>query len=109
MNEIGQLKEGIVLVAVIIVFIMVFELFGYLDKRSKHSSMTNEITQEELWTPPDKITDETIVVKPAPAAPKDSISATSSTNTFYHPLTPDEKRALDQKLQKEAESKKSGW
>jgi hypothetical protein len=109
MNEISQLKEGIVLVAVIILFILVFQLFGYLDKKSKHSSMNDEITQEELWNPPDKIVDETIVVKPASAAPKDSISSTSGRNTFYHPLTPDEKRSIDQKKLKETESKKAGW
>jgi hypothetical protein len=109
MDELGQLKEGILLVAVIIAFILVFQLFGYIDKKSRHSSIGDEITTEETWNSTDKNTDETIVVKPASSAPKDSVSATSTQNSFYHPLTPDEKRALDISLQKEAEHKKAGW
>ena len=106
MNEIGQLKEGIVLVAVVIIFILIFQLFGYFDKKSRHSSLNEEITEEELWNPPDKIIDETIIVKPAPAAPKDSVA---SSGIYYRPLTPDQKRETDKKLQKEEESKKAGW
>jgi hypothetical protein len=109
MNEILQLKEGIILVAVIIVFILVFQLFGYIDKKSRHSSASDEIKQEDTWNHTDKVIDETVIITPAAAAPKDSVSATSTTNSYYHPLTPDEKRELDQKLQKEEASKKAGW
>jgi hypothetical protein len=106
MNEIGQLKEGIVLVAVIIAVIIVFQLLGYVDKKSKHSSVNDEITQEELWNPPDKTVDETIIIKPAAAAPKDSVA---SSGTYYHPLTPDQKRETEKKLKQKEESEKAGW
>lgn len=107
MDELSQIKEGIVLVIVIIVFILVFQLFGYIDKKSRHSSIGEEITQEENWSPPDKIEDETIIVKPAPAAARDSVS--SGKTLYYKPLTPDEQRAKEQKMKKEEESKKAGW
>ncbi|HNX00927.1 MAG TPA: hypothetical protein PLE74_12000 [Candidatus Cloacimonadota bacterium] len=107
MNELSQIKEGIVLVIVIIIFIFVFQFFGYLDKKSRHSSLSDEITQEESWAAPEKMDDETIIIKPAASAPKDSASTGKS--LYFHPLTPDQQRAADQLKKKEAESKKAGW
>jgi len=101
-NQEGSIKEGLILVVIILLLLGIFHFIGDFD-----SGISRTVEQKSTWQEPTQTSEQ-----PATSSEKDNgsflgsnpdeedsedLDGKSTKNAYYHPLSPEEKRAADAK------------